>query len=262
MKIHKLLMIMGMAGAAALTAQSAMAKDTLKVGMDPLYAPFSFQTPDGQLTGFDFEISNAICDAIDVTCDVKAIPADGALPALETGQIDVLINTYGMTKQRLEKFTMVGPYMRSSGRLIINARSSVDGTEATLKGKTVGVEKGGLAFLRYAKDTFGKFATVSEYEQINDAVLDLNAGRVDAVFGDEIQLFYGFVKSQPDTYKMAGGSIADPKYFGDGNGFMLRKGNTIWPDRLKSALDSIIKSGKYDQISQKYFGRNILNLGR
>ncbi|ASP69717.1 substrate-binding periplasmic protein [Sinorhizobium meliloti] len=262
MKILTLITIIGITGVVSLTAQSAMAKDTLKVGMDPLYAPFSFQTPDGQLTGFDYEIANAICDAIDVTCIVKAIPADGALPALETGQIDVLINTYGMTKQRLKNFTMVGPYMRSSGRLIVNANSSVDGTEATLKGKTVGVEKGGLAFLRYAQDTFGKYATVTEYEQINDAVLDLNAGRVDAVLGDEIQLLYGFVKSQPDKFKMAGHSITDPKYFGDGNGFMLRKGNTTWPDKLKAALDLIIKEGEYDRISIKYFGRNILNVSR
>ncbi|OWK24472.1 hypothetical protein AJ87_21090 [Rhizobium yanglingense] len=86
MKMQKLLMVIGMAGAIALTAQVASAKDTLKVGMDPLFEPFSFQTPDGKLTGFDFEISSALCEAIDVTCDIQAIPYDGAMTACSRGR--------------------------------------------------------------------------------------------------------------------------------------------------------------------------------
>ncbi|MGO7960478.1 transporter substrate-binding domain-containing protein [Rhizobium leguminosarum] len=256
--MYKLLMTIGVVGAIALTAQVASAKDTLKVGMDPLFEPFSFQTPDGKLTGFDFEISNALCEAIDVTCDIQAIPYDGAMTALQSGQIDALINTYAMTKERLEKFAMVGPYIRPTFRLIVPKDSSIDGTEASLGGKTIGIEKGASAVVQYTGDTFAKFATIQPYEQINDAILDLNSGRVDGVFGDENQLFYAYAKKQPDAYKMVGESVRDPKYFGEGQGFMLRKGDEKWAAELKTALDAIVKSGKYDDISKKYFGRNIL----
>ncbi|ESW72041.1 hypothetical protein [Mesorhizobium sp. LSJC280B00] len=42
MKMQKLVMLIGMAGALAIATQVASAKDTLKVGMDPLFEPFSF----------------------------------------------------------------------------------------------------------------------------------------------------------------------------------------------------------------------------
>jgi ABC-type amino acid transport substrate-binding protein len=239
------------------TTAGVQAKDTLKVGMDPLFEPFSFQTPDGKLTGFDYEISHALCDAIDVTCDVQALPYEGTMAAFTSGQVDVLINTYAMTPQRLKDYTMVGPYILPTFRFMTTANSTIDGTEGTLNGKTVGIEKSASAIVQYSKETFGKYSEVSGYDGITQAVLDLDAGRIDAVFGDENQLTYSYVKKNPDGYKMVGESVKDPKYFGDGQGFMLLK-DSPWAPRLKDGLDKIIASGKYDEISKKYFGRNLL----
>lgn len=259
MKMQKLLTIAGLLGALTLMSQAAWAKDTLKVGMDPLYAPFSFQTPDGELTGFDFEISSALCEAIDVTCEIKAIPYEGSVSALQSGQIDTLINTYPMTKERLEQYTMVGPYIRPTARLLVAADSAIDGTEATLNGKVLGIEKSTSANgNRWVYENYGKYMTVQEYDQINDAVLDLKAGRVDAIFGDENQMSFAYVKGHEAEFKLAGESRFIPEYFGQGQGFVLRKGDEKWAKLLGTALDEIVKNGKYDQISQKYFGRNLL----
>ncbi|MER9708531.1 transporter substrate-binding domain-containing protein [Mesorhizobium sp. M0204] len=258
MKMQKLLMLIGMAGVLAMMTQVVSAKDVLKVGMDPLYEPFSFLTPDGKLTGFDYEISSALCEAIDVTCDIQAIPYEGSISALQSGQIDALINTYTMSKERMQKFTMVGPYIRPTWRYIVRADSDIDGTEATLKGKTIGVEKSqGGSSSKYADDTYKKYATEQQYDQVNQAILDLKAGRIDAVLGDENQLFYAYAKKQPSTYKMTGESLHIPG--SEEQGFMLRKGDDKWAERLKTALDAIVKSGKYDQLSKKYFGKNILS---
>lgn len=257
MGMRKILLFFGMAGALALATQVADAKDTLKVGMDPLYEPFSFQTPEGKLTGFDYEISSALCEAIDVTCDIQAVPYDGTIAALQSGQIDAVINAYAMTRERLEKFTMVGPYVAVSYRLITNANSEIDGTDSSLNGKTIGVEKSGNE--KYPREVLAKQANIAWYDQVNDAILDLNAGRVDAVFGDENQLFYAYVKRYSQDYKMIGESVHDPEYYGKGQGFLLRKDDK-WAERLKAALDKILENGKYDEISKKYFGRNVLTL--
>ncbi|MGO7960470.1 substrate-binding periplasmic protein [Rhizobium leguminosarum] len=258
--MKKLLMTAGLLCALACAPHTAYSKDTLKVGMDPLYAPFSFQTPDGKLTGFDFEISNALCDAIDVNCDIKPIPYDGSMSALQSGQIDALINTYAMTKERLEQYTMVGPYIKPTARLLVAAESTIDGTEATLTGKVLGIEKSSSADgNRWVHETYGKYMTVQEYDQINDAVLDLKAGRVEAVFADENQLFFAYAKDNPKDFKLAGEGKFIPEYFGLGQGFVLRKGDEKWAKQLQIALDLIVKNGRYDQISRKYFGRNLLS---
>ncbi|MDX0371888.1 transporter substrate-binding domain-containing protein [Sinorhizobium meliloti] len=258
MKMQKLLMTAGVICALAWMPRAAYAKDTLKVGMDPLYAPFSFQMPDGKLTGFDFEISNALCDAIDVACDIKAIPYEGSMSALQSGQIDALINTYAMTRERLEHYTMVGPYIKPTARFLVAANSAIDGTEATLNGKVLGIEKSSSADgNRWVHETYGKYMTVQEYDQVNDAVLDLKAGRVDAVFADENQLFFAYARDNKD-FKLAGEGRFIPEYFGEGQGFVLRKGDEKWAKQLRTALDLIVKNGKYEEISKKYFGRNLL----
>ncbi|MHC2303291.1 transporter substrate-binding domain-containing protein [Rhizobium mongolense] len=100
--------------------------------------------------------------------------------------------------------------------------------------------------------------TVQEYDQVNDAALDLKSGRVDAVFADENQLYFAYAKDNPD-YKLAGEGKFIPEYFGGGQGFVLRKGDEKWAKQMRTALDLIVKNGKYDEISKKYFGRNILN---
>ncbi|WP_181456686.1 transporter substrate-binding domain-containing protein [Pseudomonas fluorescens] len=258
MKMKKLIAILGVVGAFSVASQLVQAEEVLKIGMDPMYEPFSFQTPDGNLTGFDYEISNALCDALKVKCDVQPIPYDGSISALQSGKIDALINTYAMTKERLDRFTMVGPYIRPTYRFMVDSHSSLDGKADSMKGKVVGIEKGSAPVVAYAKDKFGPTMKIEQYEQINDAILDLNSGRVDAVFGDENQLFYAYAKKQPDTYKMIGESISAAQMFGEGQGFMLRKEDDKWPARLKVALATIVQDGKYDQISKKYFGRNIL----
>ncbi|ESW72043.1 hypothetical protein NKL07_33280 [Mesorhizobium sp. C280B] len=56
------------------------------------------------------------------------------------------------------------------------------------------------------------------------------------MFGDENQLFYAYAKKQPDTYKMVGESVRDPKYFGEGQGFMLRTGDDKWAENLSLVL--------------------------
>jgi len=259
MKNQKLRLVAGLVGALALMPPAVFAKDTLKVGMDPLYAPFSFQTPDGKLTGFDFEIANALCDAIDVTCDIQAIPYEGSMSALQSGQIDTLINTYAMTKERLQQYTMVGPYIKPTARFLVAADSDIDGTEATLKGKVLGIEKSSSADgNRWVHETYGNYMTVQEYDQVNNAVLDLKAGRVDAVFADENQLYFAYVKGNPTDFKLAGEGKFVPEYFGQGQGFVLRKGDEKWASQLRMALDLIVKSGKYEEISKSYFGRNLL----
>ena len=48
-------------GALALSLMSplAMAEKPLRIGIEAAYPPFAFKTPDGQISGFDYDIGNA-----------------------------------------------------------------------------------------------------------------------------------------------------------------------------------------------------------
>jgi len=244
----------GVFGAIVLAAPlDAKAQDTLKVGMDANYAPFSMIDTSGNLTGFDHDISQALCDAMKVTCDIQAVPYQGTFPALEAGKIDVVINSYEMTPERAAKYDLVGPYILGGARYMTLADSPIDGSEESLRGKSLGVESSSSTGVYAEKELASKMSVV-QYDQINNAVLDLRNGRVDLVLGGQTVMETGFMKAEPGVFKFVG----EPIYLGKGGGFILTKNNQTWTARLTDALASIIKSGRYAEISNQYFGRNVL----
>lgn len=51
------------------SAQTASA-DNLRIATEGFYAPFNYFDEDGKLAGFDFDISNALCETMGVTCEI------------------------------------------------------------------------------------------------------------------------------------------------------------------------------------------------
>ncbi|SUB15744.1 Lysine-arginine-ornithine-binding periplasmic protein precursor [Pantoea agglomerans] len=87
---------------------------------------------------------------------------------------------------------------------------------------------------------------------------DLNAGRIDAAFQDEVQASEGFLK-QPvgKNYAFAGPAVKDDKIFGVGTGMGLRKDDSELKAAIDKAFADMRKDGTYDKIAKKYFDFNV-----
>jgi polar amino acid transport system substrate-binding protein len=74
--------------------------DPLRVGMDLSYPPFEMQNKFGQPDGVGVRLAEAL--AKDLGRPLKIVPMDfsGLIPALKTGNIDLIISSMTATDER------------------------------------------------------------------------------------------------------------------------------------------------------------------
>lgn len=101
-----------LAGMAALTAMSVLAgcgtqpdktptktNKPLIVGTEPSFPPFEMAEND-TYTGFDIDLANAIGEKLGRKVEIKAMGFDALIPALKSGQIDMIASAMSATEER------------------------------------------------------------------------------------------------------------------------------------------------------------------
>ena len=248
-------------GALALSAFSALvqAEDKpLRIGIEAAYPPFAYKTPEGNITGFDYDIGNALCEEMKVKCQWIEQEFDGLIPALKVRKIDAVISSMSITDERKKSVDFSKKYYYTPGRLVMKAGSEVKDPLVDLKGKKVGVQRATI-FDRYATDVFAPAGIeVVRYASQEEVFLDLVAGRIDASLADAVSIQFGFLQTDAGKgFATVGPAFTDRKYFGEGIGVAVRKGDTALVEKFNAAIDAIRANGKYQQIAKKYFDFDI-----
>jgi arginine/ornithine transport system substrate-binding protein len=84
------------------------------------------------------------------------------------------------------------------------------------------------------------------------------AGRIDVMLADSIALDEGFIKTDAGQgFDFIGPRPTDPRWFGDGAGIAIRKGEDDLRQRLNAAIAAIREKGVYDEIQARYFDFDI-----
>ncbi|APO69813.1 amino acid ABC transporter substrate-binding protein (plasmid) [Rhizobium gallicum] len=238
---------------AAAISRPGFAEDKVIVGFDGSYPPFASVGTDGQLQGFDVDLVKAVCATEKLQCELKNVPYDGIFAALDSGKISVIAAGMNITDERKQKYAMPGPYLKSPLAFLTTANSSFDGTKATLSGSEIGTV-GASVFEKYLNAKLASEIDVKTYDSMDAAVLDLDAGRVAAVFGELVQLQPAYVQAKPNTYKIAGEPVNDSTYAGQGKGLIVRLADKALADKLNDGISAIAADGTHAQLTKKWFG--------
>lgn len=239
-------------GLLGLSAVSAAAQDKITIATEGAYPPFNFKQADGTLAGFDIDIAKALCDNMHADCKIVAQDWDGIIPGLLAHHYDAIVASMSITDERKKKIAFTDPYYHTAGALAVLKSAPLPGnTPADLSGKTLGVQSSST-FSTLIEDKY-KDAEVRQYGTVDEALLDLVAGRVDAVMADKITLSEWFKKSGNDCCELAGSDIKDSHYLGDGVGIGLRQAEPDLQGKLNKALAAIVADGTYKTINAKYF---------
>lgn len=248
-------LLLGLSGIASV---NAALPQTVRIGTDATYAPFSSKDAKGDFVGFDIDLGNAMCSRIKVKCTWVGSDFDALIPSLKAKKIDAIISSLSITEKRLQEIAFSQPLYAANARLIAVKGSPIQPTPESLKGKHVGVLQGSTQEA-YANDNWrSKGVDVVSYQNQDLIYSDLTAGRIAAAFQDEVAASEGFLK-QPagKTFDFAGASVKDKKYFGDGTGIGLRKDDAELKAAFDKAFDEIRKDGTYDKLAKKYFNFNV-----
>lgn len=243
-------------GAAVYGFSAPALADSLRIGTEAAYKPFAYVLPSGELTGFDIDISKALCAAMEADCEIVNQSFDGLIPALNSKKIDAIIASMSITEDRLKAIDFAGPYYTTPALFVSAEGSGLELTADGMKRKTVGVQRG-TTMANYVKDKFPG-ARAQFYDTLEAATLDLTSGRVDAVFADSVVLDEFLASDQGKGFVALGEPVYDKDLLGAGAGVGLRKGDDALKQRFNDALAKIISSGQYAEINKKYLSVSIL----
>lgn len=242
MKLFSRILLAALALVMALSA-TALAEDAeLVVGTNAEFAPFEFIGDDGQPTGIDMDLIQAVAEKIGMTVKIENMSFDALIPSLVSGKIEAAISGMTITEERKQSVLFSDPYYQASQKIIVKADSAVK-AEADLAGKKIGVQMGTTGDL-YVTDTI-KDAAVERYDKGIDAVQDLVNGKLDAVVIDE-EPANVFV-SQAQGLTVLPDRLSDEAY-----GIALPLGQDDLLARINQALADLKADGTLDSIYAKY----------
>ena len=220
---------------------------------DSDYPPFHYFDEVGALTGFNVDLAKSICEALQVQCDVKAVDWEELFPSLDKGEADAAIASIRISAESLEKVDFTSRYYATPARFAARKENELkDIRPEALEGKKIGVAKG-TGHEAYLKMFFPD-AAIATFDTADDAQKALKGGAIDLVFGDGIGLTFWINGVTSDgCCEFRGGPYLDTKYFGEGVGIAVKKGNRQLAEILNYALEQVHASGRYDELFLRYF---------
>lgn len=230
----------------------------LHFGTDATYPPLVSLDNARRVSGFETQMIKTLCRNLHWVCTFSHEEWDNLVPALKSGKIDAMYGGIAITQTRQEQFLFTVPLIDESLAGIVSQGDYIlPFTEEGLKGKKIGVQTGST-FANYLSEQI-KTAQIKRYVSIQDALLDLTAKRIDAVFGDTPVLRY-FTRSLPaekqEQYTVSGIDL-NPENLGIlGIGYGIAFNHTPeseeWVKALNAQIQSFQGTPAYDSLKIKF----------
>lgn len=220
------------------------------------YPPFNFTGPDGNPAGFNVDLARSLCEEIKVTCTIQMRRFETLVDALTSNRGDAIIASLSVTPDLRKRVDFSDLYYRTPARFVARR----DGVSAmvrpeTLDGKKVGVVAGSSheAYLK-AMFTGAELHTYPNDEALRQA---LKQSEVELIFGDAISLAFWINGADSENCcAFSGGPFIESRYFGEGVGIAVKKGNDVLRQALNWALFRIWEKGRYTDLWLRYFPVN------
>jgi polar amino acid transport system substrate-binding protein len=217
------------------------------------YPPFNFKGDDNNPTGFNIDLARAICEELKVACTVQVRRFDTLLDALNENRGDAIVASLAITPQTRAKADFTDRYYRTPARFVARSEFAIaDIRPETVVGRSVAVVAG-TAHEAYLRAFFPE-TSLKPYPTLDAAREALKAKQVDLLFGDGIQLaFWLNGTASADCCAFRGGPFLESRYFGEGVGIAVRKGNEPLRRAFDWAMHRLWEKGAYADLYLRYF---------
>lgn len=242
-----------LAGCGTSNEQPVADKGQFIVGLDENFPPMGFRDENGEIVGFDVDMAREALTRMGYEPVFQPIDWTAKELELSSGKIDAIWNGLTITDELKEKMAFTEPYLNNTQCIMVLKDSSYQ-TLNDLEGKTIGTQasSSAAALIDGSQELTDLFGTVERYDNYDNAILDLEIGRVEAVVGDLIMLRYK-TSLDPDKYRILDESLADEQY-----GVAMRLDDTERLAELQATLNAMNADGKSAEISTKWFGEDIV----
>ena len=232
-------------------------QNSITVGFDNTFVPMGYEEKNGQYAGFDIDLAKLVSEKLDIQVHFQPIDWDMKETELQNGTIDAIWNGYSATDERREKVAFTIPYMQNT-QVIVSKKSSNIRSVEDMKDKVLGAQTGSSGYLDFEAQpellkNYVKNNDADQYQSFNEALIDLKNDRIDALLIDRVYANY-YLASEGimDDYEIFPAGF-ESESFAVG----VRKSDKTLQEQLNQAFVSLYQEGKFQEISQKWFGENI-----
>lgn len=222
------------------------------IGYDNTYFPMGYLDDNGNTVGFDVDLATETFKRLNMNFKFQSIDWSMKETELNSGNIDAIWNGYSLTEERKEKVAYTDAYMKNS-QLIVTLKDSSIQNKEDLKGKIVGTQQGSAGQEALEKDTKVLKSLDGSpilYDTFDKVFRDLEAGRIDAIVGDETLIKYYISKKGEEKYKILGDNFGTEDYV-----VAFRKDDTELRDKVNKTINEIKEDKTFDEIYNEWFGK-------
>ncbi|MGY0789383.1 transporter substrate-binding domain-containing protein [Azospirillum argentinense] len=275
--MKKIVAALALGAIVAVAGTAAEAKDwkKIRIATEGAYAPWNATDPSGKLVGFEPDLALELCKRIKAECEIVAQDWDGMIPAIQQGKYDAIMAAMSITDEREKVIAFAGPYgtepsmfgtMKSSPLAKAtfpgerydlskdDPKAAIAALADALKGKTVGVQTSTIQ-ANFMEQLLPQVA-VRTYDKLDNAGIDMAAGRVDAIFGDRSAVD-AILKADAGNAMTLFGPAFARGVLGKGVGVGLRKADGDLKELFNKAIAEANQDGTITKLSTQHFGYDI-----
>ncbi len=225
----------------------------LKVATPGTLFPTSYYNDKEELVGYEIDMLNEIGKRLNIEIEYQEIGVAEAFTSVDSGKVDIAVNNFDTTPERLEKYNFSIPYKYSVGGYIVREDGSSGLEKADLSDWT-GKKAGGGAGTQYMKIAEKLGAEPVIYDNVtNDVYLrDVSTGRTDFIPNDYFTqvMAVKWVKANFPDIKV---KMGEAKYNPTEQGIVMSKADDSLKEKLDEAIKSMQEDGTLKAISEKYY---------
>jgi polar amino acid transport system substrate-binding protein len=217
------------------------------------YPPFNYSGPDGNPEGLNVDLARMICEELKIACTVQMRRFDTLLPSLGDNRGDAVMASIAVTPEARKLADFSDPYYRTPGRFAARRDTVInDVRPEQLEGKKVAVVAG-TAHEAFLKALFTE-VDVRPYDTPERTREALRKGEVDLLFADGISLaFWLNGTDSQNCCAFRGGPFIESRYFGEGVGIAVKRGNDTLRQAFNWALFRLWEKGRFSDLWLRYF---------
>lgn len=243
-----------MVGAVGCNKKDVSSNDNeIIIGYDNTYFPMGYLDDNGEAVGFDVDLAKETFKRLNMNVKFQSIDWSMKETELNSGNIDAIWNGYSLTEERKQKVAYTDAYMENS-QIIVTLKDSPIKSKTDLKGKMVGTQQGSAGQEALEKNT-EILSSLKEspilYDTFDKVFRDLEAGRIDAIVGDETLVKYYISKKGEEKYKILDDNFGSEDYV-----VAFRKDDIELRDNVNNTINEIKEDKSFDDIYNKWFGQS------
>ena len=275
--MKKIVAALALGAIVAVAGTAAEAKDwkKIRIATEGAYAPWNATDPSGKLVGFEPDLAMELCKKMKAECEIVAQDWDGMIPAIQQGKYDAIMAAMSITDEREKVIAFAGPYgtepsmfgtMKASPLTKVtfpgerydlskdDPKAAIAALADALKGKTVGVQTSTIQ-ANFMEQLLPQ-VSVRTYDKLDNAGIDMAAGRVDAIFGDRSAVD-AILKADAGNGMTLFGPAFARGVLGKGVGVGLRKADGDLKELFNKAIAEANQDGTITKLSTQHFGYEI-----